>query len=150
MMKSSRCARPLMTSLVVLSALMLFGCSKEPLKPVDLVADDLCAFCRGVIVEKHYAAEFITKDGFVRKFDDISCMVQHAKGKVKPQNIEAYFVMDFPSAKWVPAQQAKFVKSDKITTPKNSGILAFKDPANAQALAAQYHEQVISFDELMK
>ncbi len=171
MKKHARCARPLdalsrpvsglrfsrkdlRTTLVIsaltLSALLLLGCQKEPVKPVDLTADDLCSFCRGVIAEKQYAAEFITKDGFVRKFDDISCMIQHARGKVKPQNIEAYYIVDFPTQKWVPAQEAKFVKSDKFKTPKDGGILAFQDPTKAQALATQYQAQLLSFDELMK
>ena len=149
MMRSSRCTTPLMILLALL-ALLLPGCSKEPVKPVDLTADDLCSYCKGVIAEKQYAAEFISKDGFVRKFDDITCMVQHAKGKVKPQNIEVYYIVDFPTQKWVPASEAKFVKSDKFKTPKDGGILAFQDPAKAQALASQYQAQLLSFDELMK
>lgn len=129
---------------------LLIACQKAPLKPVDIAADDLCAYCKGIITEKQYAAEFITNDGFVRKFDDIACMVQHAKGKVKKENIAAYFIMDFPSQKWVPAQEAKYVKSDKFKTPKDGGILAFKDPAKAQALASQYQAVLIGFDDLMK
>ncbi len=154
MKKKSGCVRPLgrlgVAGALSLLSWLMFGCQKEPLKPVDLVDDDLCAYCRGVITEKQYAAEIITKDGFVRKFDDISCMVAQAKERVKPQNIAAYFVMDFPTQKWVSGQDAKFVKSDKFKTPKDGGILAFQDPAKAQALAAQYQAQVLSFDELMK
>jgi hypothetical protein len=140
----------LLAGLLTILAFLPVGCQKAPLKPVDITADDLCAFCRGMIAEKQYAAEFITKDGFVRKFDDIACMAQHAKGKVKKENVEAYFIMDFPSQQWVPAQEAKFVKSDKITTPKNSGILAFKDPAKAQALATQFQAQLLTLDDLLK
>ncbi len=140
----------LFSGLLTFLALLLTGCAKAPLKPVDLAADELCAFCKGVIAEKQYAAEFITKDGFVRKFDDIACMVQHAKGKVKRENVAAYFIMDFPTQQWVPAQDAKYVKSDKFKTPKDGGILAFKDPGKAQALASQYQAALVSFDDLMK
>lgn len=136
--------------MLVLPACLLMGCQNAPVKPVDLAVDEQCAFCKGVIAEKQYASEFITKDGFVRKFDDIACMVQHAKTKVRPGNVEAYYVMDFPTQQWVPAQEAKYVKSDKFNTPKNGGILAFKDAAKAQALAAQYQASLLSFDELMK
>jgi len=135
---------------LALSVVLLAGCQKAPLKPVDLVTDDLCSYCKGVIVEKQYAGEFITRDGFVRKFDDISCMVKHAKEKVKPQNIAAYYVMDFPTQKWVSTQDVKFVRSDKFTTPKNGGILAFQDAGQAQKLASQYQAQILSFDELLK
>jgi copper chaperone NosL len=140
----------LIGSLLVLASLALFGCQKEPLKPVDIGKDELCTSCRSIILEKRYAAEFITKDGFVRKFDDISCMVQHAKSKVKKENIAAFFMVDFPSQQWMAAQEAKCVKSDKFKTPRDGGILAFKDAAKAQALASQYQAQVLSFDDLMK
>jgi len=132
------------------ASLALFGCTKEPLKAVDIGKDELCTSCRNMIVDKHYAAEFITRDGFVRKFDDIACMIQHAKTKVKKDSIAAYFAMDFPSSQWVSAQEAKYVRSDKFKTPKDGGILAFKDPARAQALATQYQAQLLTFDELMK
>jgi len=140
----------LIAGLLTVLAFLPIGCQKAPLKPVGIAADELCAFCKGMIAEKQYAAEFITKDGFVRKFDDIACMVQHAKGKVKKENIAAYFIMDFPSQQWVPAQEAKYVKSDKFKTPKDGGILAFKDAAKAQALASQYQAALISFEDLMK
>jgi copper chaperone NosL len=130
--------------------LTTFGCQKEPPKPVEIGKDELCTSCRGLIVEKRYAAEFITKDGFVRKFDDISCMVQHAKTKVKKENIAAYFMVDFPTQQWVTAQEARYVRSDKFKTPKDGGILAFKDAAKAQALATQFQAELLGFDDLMK
>jgi len=135
--------------LLVLASLVLFGCQKEPPKAVDIGKDELCTSCRSMIVDKHYAAEFITKDGFVRKFDDLACMIQHAK-KVKRDSIAAFFAMDFPSTQWMPAQDGKYVRSDKFKTPKDGGVLAFKDPAKAQALATQYQAQLLSFDDLMK
>ena len=143
-------SRLLIGGLLILASLALFGCTKEPLKAVDIGKDELCTSCRNMIVDKHYAAEFITRDGFVRKFDDIACMIQHAKTKVKKDSIAAYFAMDFPSSQWVSAQEAKYVRSDKFKTPKDGGILAFKDPARAQALATQYQAQLLTFDELMK
>jgi copper chaperone NosL len=142
--------RLLLGALLVLACLPMYSCQKAPLKPVDIAKDELCTRCRSIIEEKRYAAEFITKDGFVRKFDDITCMVQHAKNKVKKENIEAYFMVDFTSQQWVTAQEAKYVRSDKFKTPKDGGILAFKDAARAQALASQYQADWISFDDLMK
>ena len=148
-LSNTNASRFLIVGLLVLASLALFGCQK-PLKAVDIGKDDLCTSCRDMIVEKHYAAEFITKDGFVRKFDDISCMIQHAKTKVKKDSIAAFFIADFPSQQWVNAQEAKYVRSDKFKTPKDGGILAFKDATKAQALATQYQAQLLNFDELMK
>ncbi len=129
---------------------LLGACQKAEVKPVDITENDTCFRCRGPIADKHYAAELVTKDGFVRKFDDLGCMLEHAKVKIGKANIVAYFAMDFPTTQWVKADEASFVKSDKFQTPRNGGLLAFKDPAKAQALAAQYQAQVMSFADLLK
>jgi copper chaperone NosL len=128
----------------------LGACQKTEVKPLDIAENDTCFRCRGPIADKHYAAELVTKDGFVRKFDDLGCMLEHATEKIGTTNIIAYFVMDFPTQQWVKAEDAHFVKSDKFQTPRNGGILAFKDPAKAQALAAQYQAPVITFADLIK
>ncbi len=127
----------------------LSACQKAEPKPLDIVTGDTCYRCRAPITEKHFAAEFVTKDGFVRKFDDISCMTQHAQ-KIGKKNIEAYYVADFPSQKWLNGEDAFFVQSEQISTPKNSGILAFKDESQAKALADQYRGKLLRFNDLVK
>jgi hypothetical protein len=128
---------------------VLSACQKAEIKPLDVATGDTCYRCRAPITEKHFAAEFITKDGFVRKFDDVSCMSQHAT-KVGRKNIEAYFVADFPSQKWLKAEEAYFVQSEQISTPKNSGILAFADEGQAKAVAGQYQAKLITLNDLLK
>ncbi len=135
--------------LLALAFLLLSACQQAEIKPLDIVTGDTCVRCKAPITEKHFAAEFVTRDGFVRKFDDVSCMIEHA-AKVGRNNIAAYYVADFPSQKWIKADEAQFVKSEQISTPKNSGILAFKDPAQAKALAAQYQAQLVRFTDLNK
>jgi len=136
--------------LLACTAILVLACQKAPPKPLDIGTGDVCTRCRGVIAEKQFAAEFITKDGFVRKFDDISCMIEHAKNKVKMENIAAYFTMDYATQQWLKAEEAFYVKSDKFKTPKDSGILTFKDQSKAQALASQYGAQLVTFNDLLK
>lgn len=137
------------TGLLAFWVVWLSACQTAEIKPLDIVTGDTCVRCKAPITEKRFAAEFVTKDRFVRKFDDISCMVQHAT-KVGKSNIAAYYVADFPSQKWLKAEEAHFVQSDQISTPKNSGILAFKDEAQARTLASQYQAKLLSFSDLMK
>jgi nitrous oxide reductase accessory protein NosL len=131
------------------SLLLFCACQKPEIKPSDIVTGDTCVRCKAPITEKQFAAEFVTRDGFVRKFDDISCMIEHAE-KVGKDNIAAYYVADFPTQKWINADAANFVQSDQISTPRNSGILAFKDAAQAKALAGQYQAKQVSFADLNK
>ena len=131
------------------AALILGACQKPAAKPLEIAQNDLCFRCKAPIAEKQYAAEFATKDGFVRKFDDISCMVDHAKGKVGVRNISAYFVADYGTKEWLKGEEATFVRSEKFKTPMNGGILAFKDKAKAQGLAKNYQAAVLTLNDLL-
>jgi copper chaperone NosL len=136
--------------LLACAALVLVACQQPTYKPVEIAQNDVCFRCRAPIVEKQYAAEFATKDGFVRKFDDIACMADYAQNKMKKNNIGAFYVVDYATKEWLPAEQAAFVKSEQFKTPQNGGILAFKDKGQAEKLAAQYQATLLTFGDIVK
>jgi copper chaperone NosL len=139
-------------SVVLLSfALLLAGCGQPPApaKPVDIAKDDICARCRQPITDIQYAAEFITKDGFVRKFDDMGCMLEHAR-KLTPGKIAAFFAMDYDRKVWMKAEEAVYVRSERFKTPNDGGILAFASKERAQSLASQYEAEVLDFSSLLR
>ncbi len=138
---------------ITLTGLLLLvfvsACQKTEVKPLDIATGDICYRCKAPIVEKRYAAEFVTKDGFVRKFDDVSCMIQHAV-KVGKGNISAYYATDYATQTWMNAEEGHYIRSDQIQTPKQGGIIGFKDEAKAKGLAGQVQAPVLSFADLMK
>jgi len=131
--------------------LIASACEKAPVKPVEITTNDICFYCKSPIAEKDMASavEFITKSGFVRKFDDIACLISDAQ-KVGKKNIEAFYVKDIVSQKWLPADQLQYVRSDKIKTPRNGGIIAFQDAARAQQVATRYQAELVKFGDLVK
>jgi copper chaperone NosL len=133
----------------ILCAMLFVGCRKPPVMPVDINSDDSCYFCKSPIAEPEFAAEFLTADGSVYKFDDIACMIASARVEGK-KNIKSFYVMDAQSRTWAPAEQAQFVRSDKLRTPKNGGLVAFKDAAKARDLASRYQAELVKFDDLVK
>jgi copper chaperone NosL len=144
--------RPTFAVGVLLACVMIGLCACQgtlDLKPSDITENDTCTFCKMPIAEVQYAAEFLTKDGFVRKFDTVSCMVQHAN-KVNKSSIAAYYVMDYADKQWVKGEDAFFVQSEKIATPMDSGIIAFKDKAVADSTASQYDGKVLSLNDILK
>jgi nitrous oxide reductase accessory protein NosL len=140
---------------LLFSALVITGACKEaPLKPVSIGPNDSCYYCKASFnlspnrKEEAYAAEMIAKDGFVRKFDDIGCLIANAK-KVGLKNIKALYATDFPSRTWLPAEQLQFVRAN-IQTPRNGGIVAFKDAEMAQKFASKYSGELIQLADLIK
>ncbi len=147
-----RLPRQTAVSAILLSlSLLLGGCGQPagPAEPVDIAKDDTCARCRKPIVDVQFAAEFITKDGFVRKFDDIGCMLEHAQ-KLTPDKIAAFFTMDYDRKTWMKAEEAAYVRSERFKTPNDGGILAFGSKERAQSLATQYQAEILEFSGLLR
>jgi nitrous oxide reductase accessory protein NosL len=133
-------------------ALLVFlgACSSAaPPKPVEIAEGDTCTFCKKPIADTRFAAEFVTKDGFVRKFDDIGCMIEHSK-KGNRNAIAAFFTVDHDKKNWMKAEDMSYLRSKNLKTPGGSGIAAFADKSRTQALAAQFQGEAVGFEDLMK
>ena len=150
-LRSKHVEKILLLGAVTSVALLLAACSQPavPSKAVDIAKADTCTRCKKPITDIQFAAEFITKDGFVRKFDDIGCMLEHAR-KLTPAKIAAFFTMDYDKKEWMKAENAAYVKSQRFKTPNDGGILAFSTRERAQSLATQYQAELVAFNDLLK
>jgi nitrous oxide reductase accessory protein NosL len=134
---------------LVVFMLVFVGCEKAPVKPANINPNDVCYYCKSPIENVIFAAEFVTKDGFVRKFDDIGCLIANAR-KIGKKNIVAVYVMDVSTKTWLPGNEAQLVRSDKLLTPKKGGIVAFQDPSKAQSLATRSQGELLKVEDLLK
>jgi copper chaperone NosL len=112
---------------------LCIGCGRAELRPIEILSEDMCAFCRMAISEKRFACELITQDGEVFKFDDIGCMLRFRKHGSHPNSIAASFVVDFDTREWLKSEEAYFVKSKEFKTPMGGNVVAFKTGAGAAA-----------------
>ena len=135
--------------LVLCAVLVLAGCTKAPVKPSEITQSDVCFHCKSPITDVAFAAEFITKDGFVRKFDDVACLIAHAR-KVGKNNIVAFYGIDAPSKKLFPVEELQFVRSDKLRTPQIGGMAAFTDQAKADEFVTRFQAEKIKLDDLIR
>ncbi len=110
----------------------------------------MCAFCKMAISQKRYAAELVEASGNVFKFDDIGCMVHFAEQRSWIARPPVRFVHDYGSPAWLEASRASFVLSPEIPSPMASGLIAVKDPAQAEQYAARFHGQVRSLRDVWK
>ena len=62
-------------TLAALAAVALAACAGGPPEPAPIVLDeDACSHCRMTISEREYAAELVTREGQVERFDDVGCL----------------------------------------------------------------------------
>jgi copper chaperone NosL len=122
------------------------ACRSEPPKPVDIESWDMCAFCRMAISQKQFAAEIVEASGLIQKFDDIGCLLRYRR---RLQAVPAAtFVVDRRTRRWLPAEAAYFVHSDRLQTPMGGGFAAFGDPADAESAARDFKSSVVRFSAL--
>ena len=128
---------------------LLAACGAGEIKPVPIdTAADMCSFCRMAISEKRFAAEIITNNEEVFKFDDTGCLLRYQKANGDKIKIAAIFVSDYETREWIKADEAFFVRSTSVKTPMSGGILAFADKTKADAEAANSKTEVLRFDKL--
>jgi copper chaperone NosL len=141
-------------SVILLSVtllLVLIACggqtSAEPAPPVIHYGEDICEFCGMIISEERYAAGYITGDGEERIFDDLGGMFQaHLQ---KQEEVAAFFVHDYEDTAWIRAETAYYVLSQELPTPMLSGLAACASSEKAEALAAEFDGEILTFDEVL-
>lgn len=113
--------------------LLCIGCGNAELRPIEIMSEDMCSFCKMAISEKRFASELLTQDGEVFKFDDIGCMLRFRKSHGHPESVVATFVVDYDTREWIKSEEAYFVKSTVFKTPMGGNVVAFKTGASAAA-----------------
>ena len=140
---SQTCAMTLV-GLTILMACQTSLSLEDP--PHIYYGEDVCDQCGMIITEERYAAAYVTKDGTIRRFDDIGGMVLY--DQEHSEEVLAYWVHDFISEEWVNAKNATYVINKETTTPMSYGIIAFKNAQNAASEALQQKGVVMNFVNL--
>ncbi|MBE3568746.1 MAG: nitrous oxide reductase accessory protein NosL [Bacillales bacterium] len=81
------------------------------------------------------------------KFDDIGCMYKWISEN-KDQKIQAKFVRDVNTKKWLEAEKATYVYGKSLKTPMSYNVVAFQNKNDAQSFAKKNNGTVLSYDDL--
>ena len=100
----------------------------------------MCAFCKMAISERQYAAQMISEDEAVMKFDDIGCMLKYQKANSGGARPAAVYVAHSRTKAWLNAEDAVFVRSETVKTPMGSGIIAFASTDEAGTGTLRYSQ----------
>lgn len=116
--------------------------------PEILYGQDVCDECNMIINEPKHAAAYVTSAGEARRFDDIGDML--AYNQRNQEDVHRFWVHDYNTEAWVPAEEAVFVTNSGRPTPMGWGILAFGDNASAEAfIAAEGSGTLATWAELL-
>lgn len=137
------------TTLVLLGCTSLMACQpnlsfEDP--PHIYYGEDVCDQCSMIINEERFASSYVTKDGTIRRFDDIGGMVIY--DQEHSEEVVAYWVHDFETEEWIDAKKAIYVISKETTTPMAYGIIAFNSAHDASRRASEFKGTVVNFVEL--
>ena len=142
-----------MTRLLFLTlfSVLLLACAGAPdlSQPPDIVyGEDICVECNMIISEPRFAAAYYTVDGEARRFDDIGDMCSY-HGRHQ-EEVVTFWVHDYDTEAWLPAEEAAFVLSSEVYTPMAFGVVAFTEKNRAEAFAAEVDGVVLTFDHLLE
>lgn len=129
------------------------GCAREPLSgpPDQQVGRDSCAECGMLIAEDRCAAAALVERRGRREhvhFDDIGCMLDALRDAEALGTVVELYVHDYESRDWALAENAAYLSassSSALRTPMGSGIVAFRDEADANEAAARLGGAVTDF-----
>ncbi len=117
--------------------------------PVIRYGEDACDECRMIVNEARFAAGLINSDFQTRRFDDIGCLLIYQKKH--HETIQKAWVQDYQTQKWLPADNAVFIKNSEIATPMGHGIVAVSTEENARNLLKNMNKgNIYNFDILLK
>jgi copper chaperone NosL len=129
--------------------LCLAACTSANFQPVELSPEDMCAHCKMALSERQYAAEFITSDGTDYKFDDLGCLADYVAAHRQQVERAVFYVTDYETKRWLKAEEAYFVKSEKFRTPMQGGMVAYQQKAQAEQAAAAQQGHLLTWAEVL-
>lgn len=126
-----------------LPLLALAGCGGErraqpaPDTPPEIVSGTTpCEGCAGPITDLRFAAAVVASATAEPVFfDDPGTMIAYVQGQGRLNG--RGWVHDYGTGAWIDAQKAVYVADSRVTTPAGTGVVAFANKADANALAKQ-------------
>jgi copper chaperone NosL len=132
------------------AALALSACPHGKPKPVEIVlSEDSCNECRMAVSDKKFAAEIVTPEGHVDYFDDIGCLVVHARAKDIPVG-SAVYVVDFNDQRWLDGLTAQYLWAKSLPTPMSYGLAAFASKDAATLKSHDWPGRVLGWQALLQ
>lgn len=148
-MAPASCLRRARAMALALALGCVYCCGGGTPEPVAIVLDeDACDRCRMAISERRYAAQLVTREGRIERFDDLGCLAARIRERGRPEGAGAY-VAAYRGGAWLAAETAAYVVSPALPTPMGYGLAAFADRAAAEAAASELGGEAVSWQQVL-
>ena len=109
---------------------LVFACSQKT-EEIKYNSDE-CAYCTMQIRDNKYAAEIVSDEGSVYKFDSIECLTGYALVKnIIEDKSQKFYVCDFNNPdNLIDARKAYFVQNKNFRSPMGLNVQAFSSEAD--------------------
>lgn len=132
---------------IVVLALTLAACAKP--SPVAVREGEGCWRCRRPIEQVRLAGEFVADNGLASKFRTIHCMSTWI-GQQAAAPRGSFYVTDYSSGKWVPADQATYVRVVVNRNTMEQDFIAFELEGAAAKTAYQEKAVIQRWDDVLQ
>jgi copper chaperone NosL len=134
--------------LIVFTVVLVTACS-EP-KPVPILyGQDMGEYCNMIISDNRFGSEIVTTKRKVYKFDSVESMIAYRLEYLQSDEIHSYWVTDFANpGTLIPAENAYYLKAEKIHSPMGLGLVAFANEADALRIQVEDGGSFTTFESL--
>jgi copper chaperone NosL len=130
---------------------LLLGCFIQSCTPTTQpikYSSDACDNCKMTIMDKKFAAEWVTNKSKVFRFDDVHCLSAYLKTN---KSEGTAYVNDYNGTKELAkADELFYVQSESIKSPMGGHIAAFTAKADADKLVAETNGKQLSWSEVLQ
>ncbi len=134
----------LLACVIVLST----ACSEPKPLPI-LYGQDMGEYCNMIISDNRFGAEIVTTKRKIYKFDSIESMIAYRLENLENEEVRSYWVTDFANpGTLIPAENAYYLKAEKIHSPMGLGLVAFASEADALRIQVEDGGALTTYDSL--
>ena len=140
--------------IIMVSLAVISGCQNNTMEPEEINPEiDVCEVCNMGIAHENFAAEVVTKDGDIHKFDDIGCMEEflQLETSLKEEGAAKKYVRDMETGVWLELEEAYHAYHPEFWTPMANGVVSFKDKKSAEKYVdEQGMGEILDYQALLK
>jgi copper chaperone NosL len=135
------------TAAVLLTLVLLLAGCRRPGPRAIAYGSESCAHCHMTIADPRFSAELLTRTGKAIPFDDVGCLAAWLAEHALP--VAGSWVVSFTDSRWIRADSATYLHTDRLHTPMASGLVALRPGREADSVQALLGGWLLSWPEVL-